>query len=45
MRARGLTELTMRKISPSPGKRIELWDGKLPARVSPSGQKSFVLMY
>ena len=48
MRARGLTELTVRKISTSRGKRIELWDGKLPGfgvRVSPSGQKSFVLMY
>jgi integrase len=45
---RVLTELTIRKLSPRDGKRVEVWDEKTPGfgvRVSPSGTKTFVLMY
>ena len=43
-----LTELTLRKLSPASGTRVEVWDEKIPGfgvRVSASGTKSFVLMY
>lgn len=43
-----LTEIAVRKLTPRGSQRIELWDEKLPGfgvRVSPTGTKSFVLMY
>ena len=43
-----LTELAIRKLEVTPGKRIELWDSKVPGfgmRVTPTGARSFVLMY
>ena len=46
--AQTLTDLKIRKLKPEPHKRVEIWDGRVPAfglRVSPTGNKSFVLLY
>jgi len=43
-----LTDLRIRKLPPDPTKRVEIWDARVPAfgiRVSPNGNKSFVLLY
>ena len=43
-----LTDVKIRKLKPNAAKRIEIWDAKFPGfgvRVSPSGTKSFVLLY
>ena len=43
-----LTELAVRQATAKDGKRIEVWDAKIPGfgvRISPSGVKTFVLMY
>lgn len=43
-----LTDLRIKKLKATKGKRIELWDALLPGfgvRVSPKGTKSFILMY
>ena len=43
-----LTELAVRQATAKDGKRIEVWDEKMPGfgvRISPSGVKTFVLMY
>jgi integrase len=43
-----LTELTLRQATAKDGKRIEIWDEKIPGfgvRISPSGVKTFVMMY
>ena len=43
-----LTDLKIRKLAPDPTKRVEIWDARVPAfgiRVSPKGNKSFVLLY
>lgn len=44
----GLSDLAIRKITPDPKRRTEIWDARLPGfglRVFPSGVKSFVLVY
>jgi integrase len=46
--AEHITDLTLRKLSAPENKRLELWDARIPGfgvRVSPSGSKSFVLVY
>ena len=46
--AEPLTDLTLRKLLPKGSSRVEIWDTKVPGfgiRVSPSGHKSFVLVY
>ena len=43
-----LTDLTLRKLLPRGSSRVEIWDAKVSGfgvRVSPSGSKSFVLVY
>lgn len=43
-----LTELTLRQATAKDGKRIEVWDEKIPGfgvRISPTGVKTFVMMY
>lgn len=48
MRTGTLTDLSVRSLSARDGKRTEIWDAKLPGfgvRVSPTGTKTFVLMY
>jgi integrase len=44
----GLSDLAIRKITPDPKRRTEIWDARLPGfglRVFPSGVKSFILVY
>ena len=46
--AEALTDLTLRKALAHDGGRVEIWDTKIPGfgvRISPSGHKSFILMY
>ena len=48
MRTGTLTDMTLRGLSATEGKRLEIWDSKLPGfgvRVSPKGTKTFVLLY
>ena len=43
-----LTDLQVRKLRPKPDERYEVWDARLPGfgiRISPSGTKSFILVY
>src|SRR5262245_14488821 len=43
-----LTDLKIRKLTPDPTKRVEVWDARVPAfgiRVSLNGNRSFVLLY
>jgi integrase len=43
-----LTDIALQKLQPVDGRQTETWDAKMPGfgvRVSPSGTKSFVLMY
>lgn len=43
-----LTELTLRQSTARDGRRMEIWDERVPGfgvRISPSGTKTFVLMY
>ncbi|MBU2583100.1 MAG: site-specific integrase [Alphaproteobacteria bacterium] len=43
-----LTDVAIRKLVPAPGKRVEIWDNKIPGfgvRVTPNGVRSLVLMY
>lgn len=43
-----LTDIAIRKLSATENKRIEIWDIKVPGfgiRISPSGTKSFILLY
>ena len=43
-----LTDLKIRKLRSEPNRRVEIWDARVPAfgiRVSPSGNRSFVLLY
>ena len=48
MVSRALTDVAIRKLKAPPGKRVELWDARLPGfgvRVSGKGTKSFVVLY
>ncbi len=48
MSGEGLTDLAIRKMAPIAGRRIEVWDARVPGfglRVSAGGAKTFILMY
>ena len=48
MGVESLTDLKLRKVKPNAGKRLDIWDTRIPGfgvRISPAGTKTFVLMY
>lgn len=48
MSGEGLTDLAIRKMAANAGRRVEVWDARVPGfglRVSSGGAKTFVLMY
>lgn len=48
MNSEGLTDLAIRKAAPASGRRIELWDNRVPGfglRIAAGGAKTFVVMY